>query len=230
MPFSIIIPVYNEEEIIVKNTEKLIKFLDRLSTPYEIVVCSNGSTDSTVEKGKYLEKKFPGRLKFLSIDKRGVGLAFREAVRSSSYKNMISIDMDLSTDLNFILKGLKLLEEYDIVVGSKQTGSQRRPFLRKFISNSYIFLVKILLGLDYSDYSIGGKVYKKNKILRYMDRIDSGSSYVANIIYLLKKNKGRIKEIPVFCHDTRKSKFNLFNEITYRFKNLLIFWFRERIL
>ncbi len=115
-------------------------------------------------------------------------------------------------------------------MGSKKVGSQRRPFLRKLMSDTYIFLVKILLGLNFSDYSIGTKGYKKEKILKYLDRIDHGSSYVVETIFLLKRNEGRIKEIPVFCHDVRKSKFSLFHEIIYRFKNLLIFWFRERIL
>jgi glycosyltransferase involved in cell wall biosynthesis len=227
---SIIIPVYNEEDIIIENAVRLIEFLDRLNEPHEILICSNGSTDSTIEKGESLQTRFPDKVKFLSVEKRGVGLAFKKAIRSSSFPNNISIDMDLSTDLDFIPRCFELLKEYDIVVGSKKVGSQRRSLMRKFISNFYIFLVRIFLGLDFSDYSIGAKGYKKNKILRYLDRMDHGSSYVVEIIFLLKGNGGRIKEIPVFCQDTRKSKFNLFNEIIYRFKNLLIFLFRERIL
>lgn len=227
---SVIIPVYNEEDIIVENTGRLIEFLDRLNKPYEIMICSNGSTDSTVERGESLQKKYPKKVKFLSIKRRGVGLAFKKAMKSSSFVKNVSIDMDLSTDLDFIPRCIELLDELDLVVGSKKTGSQERPFFRRFMSNSYISLVKTLLGLDFSDYSIGAKGYKKNKISEYLDRIDYGSSYVVEIIYLLQRDRGKIKQIPVFCHDTRKSKFNLFHEILYRFKNLLIFWFRERIL
>jgi len=35
--FTVIIPVYNEEKLIVKNTKKLVSFLDMLDVDYEIM-------------------------------------------------------------------------------------------------------------------------------------------------------------------------------------------------
>jgi len=228
--FSVIIPVYNEEEIIVDNVERLMNFLEKLAEPYQIVVVSNGSTDSTVEKGQMLQKKYSGKMKFFVIKRRGVGLAFKKAIKSSSFIKNISIDMDLSTDLNFIPKCLKLLDEYDIVIGSKKVGAQKRSFLRKLMSDTYITLVRILLGLKFSDYSIGTKGYRKDKILKCLKSMDEGSFYVIETFFLVHRNNGKIKEIPVFCHDVRKSKFSLFQEAIYRFKNLLILSFPGRKL
>ena len=45
-PFTIFIPVYNEEELIVRNTEKLIGYLRRFNSPFEVLIGSNGSNDS----------------------------------------------------------------------------------------------------------------------------------------------------------------------------------------
>ena len=228
--FSLIIPIYNEEKIIVKNTERLIKFLNKFSKNYQIILCDNGSTDETPNLGKRLEKKYPKKIKFIRIEKRGVGHAFKKAVLSSSYNNLISMDMDLSVDLNFIPKCLKLLNENSIVVGSKTVGSQERLFYRRFISESYILLTKFLLGINFSDYSIGAKGYRKKDIIGKIKEINSGSFYVNMLIYYVKKKNKKVVEIPVFCHDTRKSKFNLMDEIFYRLKNLLSFWFREKII
>lgn len=219
--FTVIIPVYNEEEIIIQNTEKLIKFLDGLEKPYEILICSNGSTDSTLEKGEVLEKKFPKKVRFFSIAKRGVGLAFKKTVKEASYNNLVSVDMDLTTDLKFIPDAFGLLKKYDIVIGSKQVGKQQRSIFRIFISSVFIFLVKHLLGLKFSDYSIGAKAYRKDVIEKWIDGMDYGSSYVIELVYYAKKMGYRIIEIPVFCDDRRKSRFNLYYEIFYRFKNLL---------
>jgi glycosyltransferase involved in cell wall biosynthesis len=228
--FSILIPAYNEEEIIVKNTKKLISYLSKLKTPYEIVICDNGSTDSTEEKGLGLQKKFPKKVKFLRIDERGVGFAFRKSVLAASFDNLISLDMDLAIDLNFIPKCLNLLGRYSVVVGSKTAGSQQRYFYRRFISDNFILLTKILLGLNFTDYSIGAKGYRKSDIIDRIQYVDHGSFYVIDVIYHVKKRGKKIIEIPTVCYDTRKSKFNIFHEVIYRGGRLLIFCLRNRII
>lgn len=214
--FTIIIPVYNESSIIEQNIIKLINYLNNLDYPYEIILANNGSTDSTYKLALSLTKKHK-EVKLVSINKRGVGLAFKKAVLASKYNIIISQDMDLSTDLNFIPQSLKLLKNHDVIIGSKRMGSQERSFLRKFISNTYIKLTYLILGLNYKDYSMAAKSYKKDIILNCINNIDYGTGYVLEIIYYAKLNNKRIVEIPVACYDKRKSKFNLFNEIIYRF-------------
>jgi hypothetical protein len=88
----------------------------------------------------------------------------------------------------------------------------------------------MLLGLPYVDYSIGAKAYRKEAILRYLNTIDHGSSYVIEIIYRAWRNRTKIIEIPVWCEDTRGSKFNLLHEGVYRFSNLFKLWFKGSIL
>ena len=39
-PFTIGIPVYNEEAILVPNTERLLAFLDHLGPDYEVLILS----------------------------------------------------------------------------------------------------------------------------------------------------------------------------------------------
>lgn len=218
--FTIIIPVYNEESIIVKNTEKLISFLKKNKITYEIIICNNGSTDNTLKLAKQLEKKHEN-IKVISVPEKGVGTVFKKAVKLVKYDNIISVDMDLSTDLNFIFTSIHLLKNYDIVVGSKKMGSQKRSVLRKIPSTIFIFLVKLLLNLPYKDYSMAAKAYKKEAIIKHIDKVDYGTSYVIDLIYFAKRDKRRIMEIPVKCIDKRKSKFNLLHESLYRLKNLI---------
>ena len=226
---SIIIPVYNEEEIIIENTKKLMDFLsaERI-TKYEIILSNNGSTDSTSEKSKILQKRFPKKVKFVSDARRGVGIAFRNAAKNASYEKLVSVDMDLSIGLDFIPRAFKLLDSNSIVVGSK-ISSQKRPLHRELISKTYIMMTKVFLGLGFSDYSIGAKAYRKSDIVRHLGKTDNGSCYVVELIHAVKSDGKNITEIKVSCDDTRPSKFNLLNEIFYRWKNLLTFWFREKI-
>jgi len=228
--FSVLIPVYNEEEILEPSVGKLMNFLESQGLyEYQIVVCSNGSTDKTDEIGAALQKKYPDKFKFISIPERGVGLAFKRMAVEAKTEKLVSIDVDLTSDLSFIPECVKLLDEYSIVIGSKRKGAQERQWYRTLISSVFIGLVKILLGLKYEDYSIGTKGWRRSDIIKYVDGIDHGSSYVIELVYYVEKKEGkRIREIPVFCNDTRKSRFNIANEIFYRLKNLLTLWLRVR--
>lgn len=222
--FTIVVPVFNEDKIIVRNTERLIRFLNKTKITYEIILCNNGSTDSTLKLAKQLGKKYRN-IKVISIPEKGVGTVFKKAVKSAKYDNIISVDMDLSTDLNFIITSIHLLENYDIVVGSKKMGSQKRSVSRKIPSTIFIFLVKLLLNMPYKDYSMAAKAYKKEAIIRHIDKIDYGTSYVIDLIYFAKRDKRKIIEVPVKCIDERKSKFNILHESLYRLKNLIKLYF-----
>lgn len=229
MSFSVIIPVYNEEKIIESNTKKLIKFLNRLKTRYEIIIADNGSNDKTAEIAKMLEKKYP-RVKLISVAKKGaVGWAFRNAVLSARYENIISLDMDLSIDLNFVSACLKMLKENSIVVGSKLTGSQQRSVLRRFASFVFIFMTRVLLNLRFNDYSIAAKGYRRKDIIKYVKKVDKGSAYVFELLYSAKKRRLKMCEIPTYCFDKRRSKFSFIDEVLYRFRSLLTLWLRNML-
>lgn len=225
---SVIIPVYNEEKIIEGNTIKLAKFMKDLKIPFEIIFSDNGSTDRTIEYVRKLQKKYP--VKALSIPQKGwVGLAFKKAVLASKYENLISMDMDLSADLNFIPECVSLLNEHSIVVGSKQGGKQARKLHRLIISSGYIFLARLLLGLDYSDFSMSAKGFKKSAIAGSLKDLNKESFYVTHLLALAKKRNKKVIEIPVHSHDKRGTQFNMTYEIFQRFKNLVSYGIRFRL-
>ena len=225
---SIIIPILNEEELIVPNTERLAGFLASLNRVHEILLVSNGSTDNTDKLGAELETRLDC-VRFFSLPEKGVGRAFSFGVREARFELIISMDMDLSIDLGFICEAVDLLERYQIVVGSKKMGAQKRTLWRRGGSTAFILTARLLLGLSFEDYSIAAKAYRREIILKYLDRIDYGTSYVLDIIYHTLAGGGKAKEIPVYCEDYRTSRFNLFNEALYRFKNLFLLWLQYRV-
>jgi glycosyltransferase involved in cell wall biosynthesis len=228
-PFSVFIPVYNEEAILVANTERLISYLDQYGINYEIIIGSNGSNDSTPDLGELLSDRHT-RIKFFHIKEKGVGDAFKKGIRMAQYDAVVSLDMDLTINLGFIHEALEFLEaNHDIVIGSKKMGHERRTVFRRLGSDLFILTTGILLGLSFEDYSIGAKAYKRDLLLHYFDTIDRGTSYVLEIIYRAFHDKKRLIEIPVLCEDYRQSKFNIIHEGLYRFYQLFRLWYMEKI-
>ena len=226
-PFTINIPIYNEEEILAGNTEKLIRYLDGLGAAYEIVIVSNGSTDGSVRLGQELEKKYP-QVRFFHLPLRGAGRAFKKAVKEAKYEHIISLDADLPVELSFIKEASALLDSYVLVIGSKVTGAQQRSPLRKIGSGIYIYFTKLLLDIELHDFSIGAKGFSRDFVLNNLKYVDDYTSYVLNLAYRAKKEGKEIAEIPVKCVDYRKSRFNLPAEAVYRFAMLLRLAFLSR--
>jgi glycosyltransferase involved in cell wall biosynthesis len=194
-----------------------------LGLPFEIIIGSNGSTDRTVALARQICSTH-GELRYFHLPKKGVGAAFRQGVMMAHHPHIITVDMDLSIDLGFISSANQLLDRHHVVIGSKITGDQKRPHIRKAASNLFIRLAGLLLNIRFQDYSIAAKGYRTDVVRRYLDRIDEWTFYVVEVVYRVNRDGYRIVQAPVICRDMRGSRFNLFHEGIYKFGNLLRLW------
>jgi glycosyltransferase involved in cell wall biosynthesis len=226
MSVTVGIPVYNEEDLLEPNTMLLVDLLRRRYARFEILLGSNGSSDGTVEIGRRLARQIP-EVKFSHIPERGVGKAFRRFIEEASYDKLVSLDMDLSIDLDFIDEAVRRLDQCDIVVGSKRTGKQRRSLFRRFGSGLFVVLASWTLGVEFVDYSIGAKGYSVPTVRRYVSLISDGSAYVLDLVFYVHRDGGRVIQVPVSCEDFRRSRFNLGREAIHKFSNLGRLWWKR---
>ena len=218
---TLFIPVYNEEKIIKKNILKLQNYLKKRNITCEIFIGNNGSTDNTLNIIESLKIKCPKTIHFLSINHRGPGKVFRLMCKQHSFDKVITVDIDLSADLDFIPCAADLLDQgYDIVIGYKKQDIEERKWYRKILSSINILLVRVLLGLPYNDYSIGAKAFTYQFLKGKHSFIDDQTFFVTKLIYFAKNTKSKITEIPIKCRDKRKSKFNLVYECYYKTLNI----------
>jgi len=220
---TVFVPVFNEEALLASHIKRLNAYLEGLGFPYEIIIGSNGSTDGTIQIARGLCRRTP-RLRLFHLPRKGVGRAFKEGVRISRYDRIVTVDMDLSINLGFVSEACGLLDHYDMVIGSKIAGSQKRAWIRRLASISFIRLAKILLRIHYHDYSIAAKGYRKDMLQRYLLDMDDLTFYVVQIVCWASRDGRRLTEIPVQCTDLRESRFNLIHEGIYKFGNLFRLW------
>lgn len=218
---SIIIPVYNEAPILKDSLERLEAWLNTFyREAFEVLVVENGSTDATWSLACDLAKE-KNWLVPIQISQRSVGRAFAEGVKRAQFEKIISLDCDLSTDLNFINIAKDLLQYSSMVVGSKTLGQQKRSLLRIFGSQLYLVITQILFQMTLTDFSMGAKAYRKSILLPIVDFIDDWTAYVFEICVWLTLQKEPILQIGVSCVDERDSHFNLWHEGFYRYSNLV---------
>jgi glycosyltransferase involved in cell wall biosynthesis len=220
MLIDIVIPVLNEEEILEKNIVKVLSFLEKNNlNSCSIIIADNGSTDKTEAIGLELQKKFTS-VKYQKISSVGVGRALKEAWLSSNADVVGYMDGDLATDLNHLLDVYKEFEKPNtkIVNGSrllKQSKVMNRTLFREITSRTFNFLVKILLGVHFSDGMCGFKFFRTDVAKNSINKGIPTNSWIFSTEILAKAEWSGIKiiEIPVLWVDdiNRKSKAKVFS-------------------
>ena len=121
---SIVIPVYNEEAILVSSLTELVEELSTMDLSYELIVAENGSTDDTVVLAETFAQQHP-QVSVLSIGEPNYGKALREGIFLARGTYVICDEIDLC-DVNFYRVALDHLRDgYELVVGSKRAPGAR---------------------------------------------------------------------------------------------------------
>ena len=112
MTLNIVIPVLNEENALRSGVEKTLEFLNttEIKDSFQITIADNGSTDRTEEIARELCNVY-GNVHYFKVSKRGVGLAFREAIKMNASDIVGYMDVDLATDIRHLREVYKAFME-----------------------------------------------------------------------------------------------------------------------
>lgn len=207
LEYSVVIPVYNEEENAELLYNRIVEALESMKSPYEIIFIDDGSSDKTFQVLSDL-KKNDDNLKVIKFRGNfGQSAAMGAGFRYASGKIVIAMDGDLQNDPMDIPNLIKKINEgYDIVSGWRKNRKDKM-IIRKIPSKIANRLVQKLTGVEIHDTGCSLKAYRKeilNKIRVYGE--------LHRFIPALGGIEGaRISEVEV-THHARKfgvSKYNI---------------------
>ncbi|MCS7232109.1 MAG: glycosyltransferase family 2 protein [Elusimicrobiota bacterium] len=165
---SIIIPVRNEEEIINKTIDNLVKKLEDNKIDYEIIVVNDHSTDKTKQVMLSLCEK---NNKVKVIDNQlsvGFGYAVKFGLDNFNGDFVVIYMGDDSDDPEDVVKYYyKLKEGYDCVFGSRFIKGAKvvgYPLVKLIFNRLGNWFIKILFGIKYNDVSNAFKAYRREVI------------------------------------------------------------------
>lgn len=128
--FSLIIPVYNEEDIVEELVQRTVKAVESFVTNYEILFVNDGSTDTTLEK-LLLARKHYSRIKVVDLSRNfGHQAAFTAGLEMALGNYVAMMDGDLQDPPELLGEMyFKIKEEgFDIISGKRvgRKGSRLR--------------------------------------------------------------------------------------------------------
>ena len=215
---AIIVPVFNEQgrfENVLNFTKKLNKFLESSFTNSKIYFINDGSLDDTkklvndliaeLKKSSDYISDF-GFLDLKDLDKntRKAG-TYIEGMKNVKGDIIVIVDGDDSFYVDDISKMINIIRDgyYDIVVGTKDFSAENRKLYRKILSFFKRSLTKPFLPKGVYDAQTGLKAIKSDAvkfILPYLKE-KRGLAIDLELLYLCKKLKFRVLQIPVKCID-----------------------------
>lgn len=219
MTFDITIPVLNEEMSLATNVGILHHFLLSNypnSTQWKIVIADNGSTDATRAIAQELSDKYK-EVYWVSVPRRGVGLALKTSWSQSKADIVGYMDLDLATDLSHFKTVYKQISEQgvELVYGSRlhrDSEVLNRTLKREIASRGFNFLLKTYLGVSFSDGMCGFKFLKRSI---YKDLLAGGAQndgwfFSTELLTVGEWQGKKIHELPIkWTDDAGSSKVKI---------------------
>ncbi len=213
-------PTYNEAE----NVEKIIPAVLGQSADLDILIIDDGSPDGTGDIVERISKENP-RVKLIRREKKlGLGtayvLGFRYAL-DNGYDYCFEMDADFSHPPDKIPDMIRLLADYDLVIGSRYSDGisiVNWPMKRLLLSYFACLYARKVTGCPVRDLTAGFKAYRCD-MLRKIDLNqlrEDGYGFQIEIDFLIWRKGGRIKEIPIIFTERRAGVSKMSKRIIWR--------------
>ena len=221
---SIIIPCYNEAEVIKDNiNNRVIPYLKYKNVKYEIILVNDGSTDNTLDEMMSLQ----GVNVVSYTPNRGKGYAVKQGLIEAKGDYILFMDADLSTDLKAIEDVIQFQKDYDFIIGSRHHKAsvlvKKQSLFRRFIGLGCRILVNMKFHFHFSDTQCGFKAMSKPMAKLFIEKqtIDD-FAFDVEYLYIAKLNKKKIKEIPVVWENDKSSTVSPLHSSIIFFKDLKV--------
>jgi glycosyltransferase involved in cell wall biosynthesis len=161
---SITIPIFNEGENIPALYERLVRELEALARPFEIILVNDGSTDESERILDALAGK-DARVKVVHFRRNfGQTAAMMAGIHYASGEIIVPMDGDLQNDPADIAKLLAKLDEgYDVVSGWRKDRKDH-SLRRNLPSRIANVLISRISGVHLHDYGCSLKAYRRDVV------------------------------------------------------------------
>lgn len=210
-PFlSIVIPAHNEEDRLPNTLEKIYKFLETQDYSFEVIIVENGSSDHTLELAQEFAQSRP-TLRVLQEQKRGKGNAVKRGMLEAHGDYRFICDADLSMPIEELQKFIPpALQQFDIAIASREAPGAVRynePPYRHIGGRAVNFIIQLLILPGLNDTQCGFKCFRAEIAEAiFRQQTLAGWSFDIEILYLARRKKFTIKEIPIHWYFDADSK------------------------
>lgn len=188
MDYSVIIPIYFEEENINMLYDRLSPIMQKLSNDYELIFVNDGSTDQSLPLVKKLQEK-DSRVRYIDLSRNfGHQIAVTAGLDHSQGNRVVIIDADLQDPPELILDLDKKMNEGFEVVYAKRKKRKGESWFKLVTAKAFYKLLNsitaINIPLDTGDFRMIDK-----KIVEHLKKMPEQNKFLRGQISWIGYNQ-----------------------------------------
>jgi glycosyltransferase involved in cell wall biosynthesis len=196
---SVIIPAYNEAEVIGKVVTSVVE----QGIAYEVIVVDDGSHDETAEVARQAGARVVRHPYNI-----GNGAAVKNGIRMARGDVMVFMDGDGQHDPADIPAMLEHLDSYDMVVGTRSRAHQAS--LKRFFGNKiFNLLASYVAKFPIKDLTSGFRAVKADVARRFLYLLPNTYSYPTTLTLGVLRSGRRVKYVPIRTRPRRQGSSNI---------------------
>jgi glycosyltransferase involved in cell wall biosynthesis len=229
---ALIIPAYNEGEVVGKVVKDLAKTFARTTYDFQIVVVNDGSADDTAQASSAA-----GAHVIDHIINSGSGAATATGLsyaQSKGFDIAATLDADGQHDAHDVLQGVNNIVkgDADLLIGSRIIESGEMSLLKKVGNKGLSIITLMLFGINVTDSQSGLRIFSQNalKELRWKT---SGYEFCSEMLWRANQAGLKISEYPIKAIYTEysmgkgQSNWNGFNIVKVLLRQRIVELFSE---
>lgn len=146
---SVCFPAYNEQATIGSVLNEAHELLSASEFDYEILVCDDGSVDSTLSIAEEIASRLPGIRVVRNPRNLGIRETFERLYREASKEVVFLNSTDGQWQTSVLFEMLPLMDEFDIVIASRK--NKHYGLARSFTSWTFNLIPRLLFGVKTYD-------------------------------------------------------------------------------
>jgi glycosyltransferase involved in cell wall biosynthesis len=220
---SVVMPAYNEAEIIDSSVRTVVDGLRARGTQFEVLVVENGSTDGTLAIATGLAGDL-AEVRVEHRDEADYGRALQAGLLAAVGDAVVNFDTDYF-DLDFLDAAVAQVLAPDgpaIVVGSKRAAgaTDERDPLRKLATRVFSTILRVVFGLRVSD-THGVKAMRRAAVEPYARICKFGQDlFDTELILRIERAGLRTAEIPVEVRELRPARSSFLSRVPRTLRGL----------
>jgi glycosyltransferase involved in cell wall biosynthesis len=209
-------PAHNEQAYLRDAVAAVVAGLVERGDPFEVLICENGSTDTTGEEAAQLVARY-AEVQLIRLAVADYGQAIRAGFLAANGDLVINFDVDL-VDLSFLDAAVSLAEkepDVAIIVGSKRGpgADDQRVRGRRIVTAVFSLILQQGFGLRVSD-THGLKLLRRAPLLDLVAKCRFGREIFDTELILRTERAGlEVTELPVRVADQRPPRTSIAQRI-----------------
>lgn len=211
MKLSVVMPVYNEGEVIAQTITRVEK---SVKTNHELLIIYDMDQDTTVPVAKKLQKKFPNVKLVKNIFGKGALNALKTGIKKANGVAVCIMMADLTDDPKIVDKMVEKFDQgYEVVVasrymkGGKQIGG---PIIKQLLTRTAGLSLHYIFGLPVHDATNSFRLYSKKFLNKTKIESDGGFELATELTVKAHYGGHKVGEIPtIWTYLDKESRFDM---------------------